>query len=658
MAKKYTGFAPILGLLLVFGVFDFSYASEGKQAGLGDAKEQGVELEKPDLKQERKPDKLPVEAMARAIQEVEKIRGLKFKKAVPMAWVTTEECINHMQRIVRKPGIKPVAEGSLTLLRYFELLPAKLTLEKYVERLATAGVAGYYDPEAKKFQVLTKISDMPDDVLQTTLVHELTHAFQDEETDLFAFYYGDNFNNDQLGARMSVIEGEATLVHMQSEFLAAGSDFVKSDVDLGQVLRDTREIAAVFGGAMDESLMFPYTTGSSFMRDYVRKHGWNEITRLYTSPPDSTEQVLCSEKFLSTKARDYPVTLGLADASKLFGKSYRRLLSTSFGQYYLSLILRAKLAEPELAAELAAAGWDGDTIDFYREDGGTQASIVWLTRWDRPEDAEQFFNVYQVSAGRRLGMESRNENWEVKNHWAKSEKTKLGMIRRGNGSEGTILIERRGIEVLIIEKAPAQILEEIRRLAWRAKRIYHVADKDKGQRDAATTANYEAAFTKKWKRDHKGGKQLKGNHYVDKTNRFELDLPEEGWEILEEKSFVIVKSDNGLKGARFSIEISQPGLKVDFKELVHVAREQIDAEFGLDACTINEVVDTAAGQTFRLQYSDHGKTFYQQWYLRDGKAFVLALGVDKKHEEKAIKALKVVFESFRFLEQEAPQPEP
>ena len=72
-------------------------------------------------------------------------------------------------------------------------------------------VAGFYDPDSTALFVM---DDMPAEMLETVLIHELVHAVQDQTANLDSLT-AEFRGNDRQAAAQSAIEGHATLIMLE-----------------------------------------------------------------------------------------------------------------------------------------------------------------------------------------------------------------------------------------------------------------------------------------------------------------------------------------------------------------------------------------------------------------------------------------------------------
>ncbi len=146
-----------------------------------------------------------IEPLAR---EVERLRGLKFKHAVTTTFYPDAE---FTERVTNDD--EPSEQDRADLDRFagafraIGLAEGDVDLQRDSNTLRGSGVLAYYDTDEKRIHI--RGTEMTLSV-QVTLVHELTHALQDQHFDLAKLRALDAANKTE--ASKSLIEGDATWV--------------------------------------------------------------------------------------------------------------------------------------------------------------------------------------------------------------------------------------------------------------------------------------------------------------------------------------------------------------------------------------------------------------------------------------------------------------
>ncbi|MBW7933862.1 MAG: hypothetical protein H3C62_09680, partial [Gemmatimonadaceae bacterium] len=271
-------------------------------------------------------------------------------------------------------------------------LPDSMDLRRFMLRLLSEQVIGYYDPATKVLYVVRDTSAGRASLVEVTVAHELVHALQDQYFNLDSLQKQRD-DNDRLTAAQAVMEGQATYEQMSAMLggdlgvrMPGGWDRVR------EMIRENQTAMPVFASApmlLQETLLFPYLSGAEFIRRFKEaKTGrppWQPV-------PASTEQVLHFEKY---QAGDRPVRLELPPL--LTGS---KVYENNLGEFETRLFLFQALQDLGTSAR-SAEGWGGDRYIVANLAGG--AGIVWVTVWDTPIDAGEFRDAAQRAAQRRLG---------------------------------------------------------------------------------------------------------------------------------------------------------------------------------------------------------------------------------------------------------------
>ena len=304
----------------------------------------------------------PVRVDRRSRQELEAYLQFKLDRELP------SERARHM---VRSYALLGLMDPEVDL--------RGLLLSVYSEQ-----VAGFYDPDSSALFVL---DDMPVELLEPILVHELVHAVQDQTASLDSLTSQER-GNDRQAAAQAAIEGHATLVML--EYMAEQlrgepvdlSELPDFSQALGPALEGMRAQYPALAAApaiVQESLLFPYLKGASFVAAlWKARPGRPAPFGEYL--PQSTEQIMDPTRALGPEP-DWPTELEIVPQGDL-----EVLYENTLGQLETEILLEEHMGP---AARVLARGWDGDRYLLLRNPRGEEG-LVWVSVWDSVGERDRF----------------------------------------------------------------------------------------------------------------------------------------------------------------------------------------------------------------------------------------------------------------------------
>ena len=298
---------------------------------------------------------------------VESVRGLRFLEPVDVA-VLDDEAFRRSLAGGGEPTEESDAEVAIGVLRALGLLEGAGDLGPAGE-LDASTVAGFYDTETRQLVVRgTRLTPF----VRQVLVHELTHALDDQHFDL----------------EPDVVDDEAALAF---EALVEGNAVVVESRYLASLTQDEREAAraeedATFGGAgagagevpaiLAELGVFPYRDGPPLVVALLEAGGRARLDAAFRVPPTTTAEVLHPERFIDGPRR---AAVGPVRADG------RVVDEGVLGELVLRLVLAETLSED--GAARAAAGWAGDRYVAWTS--GRRTCIRATVALDSPAEATE-----------------------------------------------------------------------------------------------------------------------------------------------------------------------------------------------------------------------------------------------------------------------------
>ncbi|MBE7465182.1 MAG: hypothetical protein HS116_17025 [Planctomycetes bacterium] len=344
------------------------------------------------------------------VKSAERYRGLALPKRIAMGQLDTEALKKKVLLMFKDELPAEKMEPIQRTYKAFGLMPAAMDLNVYYPELLTSQIGGFYEPK-EKYLVLVKggagvnaeigkrygaeMGAKMDDIV---MVHEITHAIQDQHYDLQKFGH-DTPLSDAAAAKLALIEGDATLV-MYSHFYGLPMETLpmvdaqirsmgqdpKALIDMMPEMPGSKEMSTA-PAVIRDNLLFSYIQGLGFCLS-VRKAGGQKLLdhAFKTDPPRSSEQILHPEKWIFK--RDDPILLKLPDLAAVL-PGYAKLSEGSWGEFNTQLVLVEKLgAAARARCQQAAEGWGGDLFGLYVKDG--DELLAWITDWDGEADAREF----------------------------------------------------------------------------------------------------------------------------------------------------------------------------------------------------------------------------------------------------------------------------
>jgi hypothetical protein len=337
---------------------------------------------------------------AEVSKTVEELRGLKFKRPVPVKVVDDATARVHFKARAEKYWPEARVKIDQKVYAQLGLLPPGTDILKTLLDMLEEQAGGYYDPDSDTFYVL---GDMPRSMAPLIMAHELTHALDDQHFDIDGLLGKVENDDDRQTALGSVVEGSGTLVMSVYSLreIGAGRMTLDSLMEFQQTEAGRAEKLKNAPVLLQRSLVAPYVLGQSFLlrgqlMGMMAGVKGEDLDRAFRDPPASCEQILHPEKYWDADDRDAPKPVPLRDLSAALGRGWTLAARGTIGELVLAILVgadRLNLQGMELAmasawTNAAASGWGGDLYHHYVN--GDQAVTVLATVWDSPADAQEF----------------------------------------------------------------------------------------------------------------------------------------------------------------------------------------------------------------------------------------------------------------------------
>ena len=369
-------------------------------------------------------------------------------------------------------------ERSEIVLKKFGLLPRDFDLHAFLIQLLQEQVAGYYDVKTKNMYLLDWLSA---DSQKPVLAHELTHALQDQNFDLKTWETPkaakrsdkDEFTFDEdeaATARSAVAEGQGMVTLV--DFMLRGT---------GHTLADAPQVAGMMRSSMTgnsgfpllekaplmirESLVFPYGDGLAFEAALLEKGKDTAFSGAFRRPPQNTHEILNVGSYLRATPAKWLV---LPDLRNELGSAYEKYDEGSIGQLDTRILVQ-QYADKEIAAKMAEAWRGGAYYAAGNKDskakGTTRIGLIYLSRWDTEDAADQFAKIYADYVPKRYAKATPIAVKDVK--CGPPESCDAKSVRAFTTDEGEVWIQQvegagvlisEGFDVATASKLRAQVL--------------------------------------------------------------------------------------------------------------------------------------------------------------------------------------------------------
>lgn len=332
----------------------------------------------------------PILRMAKNLTaQAASLRGLPPLKPIQQAVTTKSKISGYIRTRIEKTdmAVQMAYFGVAAKLMGATDMPPNLL--EILTKVLVNQVAGYYDWEKKTLFVA---SWLPSELQAPTLLHEVTHALQDQHFNLGRFMDPEEGYSDATSGAQSLFEGDATLLMMLAMLPAVPEKVSPMTDRLNKVLstpesqQELEDLPRLFR----DSFMFPYAQGLSFTAALYDVGGWEQVNKAYAAPPLSTEQILHPEKYLaSPKDNPLGVTMTLPKSLRKIG--FDLVYSDGLGEEGIRSLSSYAL-NSENAAK-AADGWGGDRY-YLLENKGKEYMVFWICEWDSEAEADEYHALH------------------------------------------------------------------------------------------------------------------------------------------------------------------------------------------------------------------------------------------------------------------------
>ena len=270
-----------------------------------------------------------------------------------------------------------------------------------IDSTVGAAVNGFYMPSEDQIVIVSSTPDEPT-VSERTLVHELVHAWQDQQYDLTSSQYRAETQDADLAVD-GVVEGEAGYLEARYEERCAAGEW------------DCLDEPATAGSSSDSpsnqgillTLLQPYSDGPAYIHEVRSTEGWDGVDERVASPPETTSTIIhgqppeAASLAVANESTDgwqrYPDE-GISGAETVGEASIYVMFWYQAAEYGADTVDTDSLRQATVAYDqynYSAApsdGWVGDKLYPYTR--GEDDGYVWTIQWESARDATEFAEAY------------------------------------------------------------------------------------------------------------------------------------------------------------------------------------------------------------------------------------------------------------------------
>jgi hypothetical protein len=403
--------------------------------------------------------------------------GLPIKSSVKRQLTTRTAVESYLeQKFNDDEGAKRLQRDEI-VLKKFGMLDHDFELKPFLLALLKEQIEAYYDSKTKTVNLLDWVDA---EEQKPVLAHELTHALQDQHSDLEkwdnqtpddvshnAAEDQDHLAKDEMDtARDAVAEGQATAVMMDYILKPLGKSLIKDPdvIDFVRGQMTTTEDSPVMARApllLSESMLFPYREGLSFEQDIWMDQGRTAaFAGTLDRPPTSSWEIINPREY---EHRHIPAVPLLPDIHPLTDPLYEPYDIGQMGQ--LDVHILSELFGGDNAERDLTPAWDGGlywagqlhSAKTPEEQASTKSlALFYLSVWKNADSAQVFAKLYADSLGRKYSNLK-----TVADEPGKPPADDGSEEQVFSTSEGPVLITTRGKMVFVAESFPLPLARKL-----------------------------------------------------------------------------------------------------------------------------------------------------------------------------------------------------
>ena len=346
-----------------------------------------------------------------------KLRRLEIMEEVPCKLQNIIEVETYLKKQIQSKGLLKEIPYEETVFKMIGVIPEDYNYTQGLINMYTSQLAGYYDKDNKYYAMADWIS--PGMQVPIT-VHEFTHSLQDQHYDLTQLLDKAPITTDETLARLALAEGDASAVMYDYMNKKKGMPSLAEQKSISSFALSNMLGAMISANSVDapkslQALMiFPYLSGLGFVHSLLIQDGYHAVDTAYSNLPDSTQEILHPEKYLSRISSDTTIPKSGTEISttpKLINNKYNTpsVYADTLGEFMISSLLNNYLSP--IVASQAAMGWNNDRLSLYQlHENPKRFLLVWVITLETEADGETLFNSLSKAYTERFYQTSKRNN--------------------------------------------------------------------------------------------------------------------------------------------------------------------------------------------------------------------------------------------------------
>ena len=403
--------------------------------------------------------------------------GLPIKSTVKRQLTTRAAVEAYLdEKFNEDEGAKRMQRDEI-VLKKFGLIDQDFELKPFLLALLKEQIEGYYDSKTKTVNLLDWVE--PEEQ-KSVMAHELTHALQDQHSDLEKWddqtpndvshdAAGDqnNLAKDEMDtARDAVAEGQATAVMFDYMLKPMGKSLIKDPEVLDTIKSqmnpaDDSPVMARAPLLLSESMLFPYREGLSFEQDVWMDQGQAAaFAGALDRPPTSSWEIINPREY---EKKHLPAIPLLPDIHPLVDALYQPYDIGQMGELDVHII--TELFGGDNAARDLTPAWDGGlywagqlrSATTPAEQASTKSlAIFYLSVWKNADSAQVFTKLYANNLARKYS------SVQMQTAASQSAQADDGSVEQVySTNEGPVVITTRGKLVFVSESFPLPLARKL-----------------------------------------------------------------------------------------------------------------------------------------------------------------------------------------------------